>query len=421
MQVSAGDTAWVLVSAALVLFMTPGLALFYGGMVRSKNVLSMLIQNVGAIAVVSIVWAALAYSLAFGPDVGGGLLGGLRFAGLAHAHAAVPGYHLSVPPLAFAAFQMMFAVITAALLTGTGADRMRFGGFMVLAAVWVLVVYAPIAHWVFSPQGWLAKRGVLDFAGGTVVETCSGASALALALVLGPRRGWPREAMAPHSLPLTVMGAGILWFGWFGFNAGSALAANDLAAQALVGTQLAACAGLVGWTLVERLRTGKATTLGAASGAVIGLVAITPAAGFVDSVAAIGIGLVAGVVGVFAVSWKFRFGYDDSLDVVGVHGVGGVIGTLAVGIVASHVVNSGIAHRGLTDGGGLHLLGVQALAVAVTIGWAFAGTWIVATVVSKTVGLRVSAAEEVEGLDTSRHAEAAYDFGSVRAHGRLGV
>ncbi len=420
MQVSAGDTAWVLVSAALVLFMTPGLALFYGGMVRSKNVLSVLIQNVGAIAVVSVVWALLGYSLAFGPDAGGGLLGGLRFAGLGHAHSAVPGYHLTVPPLAFAAFQMMFAVITAALLTGTGADRMRFSGFMVFAAVWVLVVYAPLAHWVFAPTGWLSRRGVLDFAGGTVVETCSGASALALALVLGRRRGWPREAMAPHSLPLTVLGAGILWFGWFGFNAGSALAAGTLAAQALVGTQLAACAGLIGWTVVERLRTGKATTLGAASGAVIGLVAITPAAGYVDSVAAIGIGLLAGVVGVYAVAWKFRFGYDDSLDVVGVHGVGGVIGTLAVGLVASHVVNGAIAHRGLADGGGMHLLGVQALAVVVTIGWAFGLTWLVATAVAKTVGLRVSVAEEVEGLDTSRHAEAAYDFGSVRAHGRLG-
>jgi Amt family ammonium transporter len=421
LHVSAGDTAWVLGSAALVLFMTPGLALFYGGMVRSKNVLGMLIQNLGTIAVVSVVWALVAYTLAFGPDIGGGLLGGLKFGGLGHARADVPGLHLTVPPLAFAAFQMMFAVITAALLTGTGADRMRFGGFMAFAAVWVVVVYAPIAHWVFSPVGWLARRGVLDFAGGTVVETCSGASALALAIVLGRRRGWPREAMAPHSLPLTVLGAGILWFGWFGFNAGSALAAGDLAAQALVGTHLAGCAGLVGWALMERWRTGHATTLGAASGAVAGLVAITPAAGFVNSLAAVVIGLAAGVVGMLAVRVKFRFGYDDSLDVVGVHGVCGVLGTLSVGLFASHVVNGGIAHRGLLDGGGLHLLGVQALAVVVTAAWAFAVTWLVATLVSRTIGLRVAPQEEVEGLDTSRHAEAAYDFGSVRAHGRLGA
>src|SRR4051812_23978310 len=365
MHVDAGDTAWVLGSAALVLFMTPGLALFYGGMVRSKNVLAMMVQNLATIAIVSIVWAVAAYSLAFGPDAGGGLIGTLHFAALAHPEAPVPGLHLSVPPLAFAAFQMMFAVITAALLTGTGADRMRFAGFLAFATLWTLVVYAPIAHWVFAPSGWLAQRGVLDFAGGNVVEIDSGASALALALVLGTRRGWPREAMAPHSLPLTVVGAGILWFGWFGFNAGSALSAGTLASQALMGTQLAACAGLLGWVLVERWRTGHATTLGAASGAVCGLVAITPACGFVNSMAALLVGFVGGVVGVLAVHAKFRFGYDDSLDVVGVHGACGVVGTLLIGVFATKAVNGAVTHEGLVSGGGLHLLGVQALAVAV--------------------------------------------------------
>jgi Amt family ammonium transporter len=404
-QLSSGDTAWVLVCAALVLFMTPGLALFYGGMVRSKNVLSVMVQNLGTIAVVSIVWALVAYSLAFGPDAGGGFIGTLHLAGLAHPNAAVPGLHLVVPPLAFCAFQMMFAVITAALLTGTGADRMKFAGFLLFVSLWAIVVYAPVAHWVFSPEGWLAKRGVLDFAGGNVVEIDSGASALALAFVIGRRRGWPQEAMAPHSLPLTVMGAGILWFGWFGFNAGSALAAGSVASQAFVSTQLAACAGLLGWVLVERWRTGHATTLGAASGAVAGLVAITPACGFVNSMAAILIGFAGGVVGVLAVAAKFRLGYDDSLDVVGVHGACGVVGTLLLGVLASH-------------GAGSHLLGEQALAVVVTIGWAFAGTWVIATAVERTIGLRVQPQVELEGLDTAVHAESAYDFGNVRA-GRI--
>src|SRR3954453_19800724 len=407
MHVDAGDTAWVLGSAALVLFMTPGLALFYGGMVRSKNVLAMMVQNLATIAVVSIVWAVAAYSIAFGPDAGGGFIGTLHFAGLAHPEAPVPGLHLTVPPLAFAAFQMMFAVITAALLTGTGADRMRFAGFLTFAAIWTLAVYAPIAHWVFSPDGWLAPPGVLDFAGGNVVEIDSGASALALALVLGPRRGWPREPMAPHSLPLTVMGAGILWFGWFGFNAGSALGSNALAAQALVGTLLAACAGVIGWLVVERWQTGHATTLGAASGAVCGLVAITPACGFVNSMAATLIGFVGGIVGVLAVHAKFRFGYDDSLDVVGVHGACGVVGTLLIGVFATRAVNGGITYEGFVTGAGPHLLGVQALAVGVTIAWAFSLTWVVAQGVQRTGGLRVPEAVEIEGWDTAVHGESA--------------
>ena len=413
MHVDAGDTAWVLVSAGLVLFMTPGLAFFYGGMVRSKHVLAMLAQNFAVIAVVSVVWVVVAYSLAFGPDSGGGLIGNLHVAGFANANDPVAGFALHVPPLAFAAFQMMFAVITTALLTGAGADRMRFVGFLTFAALWAVVVYAPLAHWVFSPTGWLAKQGVLDFAGGTVVEINAGASALALVLVLGKRRGWPHDPMAPHSLPLTLLGAGILWFGWFGFNAGSALAAGHLASQALVGTHLAACGGLLGWVLFEKRATGHATTLGAASGAISGLVAITPGAGFVNTIASLIIGFVAGAVGLFAVRLKFRHGYDDSLDVVGVHGICGVVGTVAVGLFATRTVNP--VGRGLFDGGGLHLLGVQAMAVGVAIAWAFTLTALLAWVVQKTIGLRVSGEDELQGLDRAIHAETAYehgDFGS---------
>ncbi len=297
MPVNAADTAWVLVCTAMVLFMTPGLALFYGGMVRSKHVLSMLAQNFAVIAVISVMWALVGYSLAFSGDAGAGLLGNLHVAGLAHANSPLPGIHLTVPQSAFAAFQMMFAVITTALLTGAGADRMRFGPFLVFATLWALIVYVPLAHWSFSPEGWLNKLGLLDFAGGTVVEINAGASALALVLVLGKRRGWPAEPMAPHSLPLTLLGAGILWFGWFGFNAGSALASGALAAQALIGTHLAGCGGLLGWMALEKKATGHATTLGAASGAVAGLVAITPAAGYVNSLGAIAIGFAAGMAG----------------------------------------------------------------------------------------------------------------------------
>ncbi len=408
------DTAWVLVCTALVLFMTPGLALFYGGMVRSKHVLSMLAQNFAIIALISIVWALVGFSLAFSGDAGGaGLIGNLHVAGLAHANSPLPGIHLTVPQSAFAAFQMMFAVITTALLTGAGADRMRFGPFLVFATVWLLVVYVPLAHWSFSPHGWLASHGLLDFAGGTVVEINAGASALALVLVLGKRRGWPQEQMAPHSLPLTLLGAGILWFGWFGFNAGSALASGSLAAQALIGTHLAGCGGLLGWIALEKKATGHATTLGAASGAVAGLVAITPAAGYVNSLGAIAIGFAAGAAGLYAVRLKFRHGYDDSLDVVGVHGVCGVVGTLAVGLLATRTVNP--LGRGLIDGGGLHLLGWQAIGVVAAAAWAFVGTAVIALAVHRTMGLRVTPEDEQAGLDMSIHAETAYEHGAFGA------
>jgi Amt family ammonium transporter len=414
---NSGDTAWVLVSSALVLFMTPGLALFYGGMVRSKNVLGIIMQCFFCMGLVTVLWVLVGFSLAFGRDAGGGFIGGLGLVGLRHLGQGVPGFHLSVPPMAFVLFQMMFAIITPALITGAIADRARFGAFAVFTAVWLLVVYCPIAHWSFSPGGWLAHRGVLDFAGGTVVEINSGFSSLAAALVIGRRRGWPQELMSPHSLPLTMMGAGVLWFGWFGFNAGSALTSGAVATQAFMNTQVAAAAGLLGWILVERLTDRRATTLGAASGAVAGMVAITPCAGFVGTMPSLLIGGLAGVVCVYAVKAKFRFGYDDSLDVVAVHGMGGVVGTLLLGLFAARAIDPA-GTNGLASSGGWHLLGEQALAVLVSGAYAFGGTWVVATLVDKIMGLRVTAQDEEEGLDTSQHAETAYSAGPMH---RLGT
>lgn len=411
MHYNSGDTAWVLMSAALVLFMTPGLALFYGGMVRRKNVLAMLMQNFVVMAVVSLAWVWFSYSLAFGPDWGGlGILGTFHFAGLGHIGQPIPGVaHQTVPQIAFVVFQMMFAIITAALLTGSSADRLKFGGFVLFALLWTVVVYAPIAHWVFSPEGWLARRGAEDFAGGTVVEITSGISGVALALVVGRRRGWPHELMRPHNVPLSVLGAGILWFGWFGFNAGSALSVAG-AGTAFVNTNTATAAALLAWVAVEKVRTGKPTTLGAASGAVAGAVAITPACGFVNTVGATVIGLLAGALCAWAVSLKFKLGVDDSLDVLAVHGVGGFVGTLAVGFFGVAAVRGA---NGLFYGGGAALLGHQALAVVVAIAWAFGATTAVAWAVRKTVGLRVRPDEEVLGLDIALHEETAYDLDAL--------
>lgn len=421
---NSGDTAWVLASAALVLFMTPGLAFFYGGMVRAKNVLGMLMQNFFCMGVISVLWMLVVFSLAFGDDHGG-LIGGFNFAGLSgltHAGATLPGYTgalaLTVPPIAFVAYQMMFAVITPALITGATADRLRFAGFAVFAGLWAVLVYAPVAHWVFSPNGWLAQRGALDFAGGTVVHINAGAAALAVVLVVGHRRGWPGEAMPPHSLPLTLLGAGILWFGWFGFNAGSALGANALAAQALINTHLAAAAAMLGWLVVERLKDHRATTLGAASGAVAGLVAITPCAGYVNAAAAVVIGLVAGVVCFLAISLKYRFRYDDALDVIGVHLVGGIVGSLLVGVFATRAVNAN-GRDGLLAGGGLQLLGEQALAVGVTMIFSFSVSFALAKVIDATIGLRVTPDEEIEGLDTTQHAETGYNLRELGSMGRI--
>jgi Amt family ammonium transporter len=417
----SGNTAWVLVSAALVLFMTPGLAFFYGGMVRSKNVLGMLMQNFFAMGVVSVLWAAVAFSLAFGKDHAG-LIGGLDFAGLKHLADTglhLPGYSrdlaLTVPPLAFAGYQMMFAVITPALITGATADRFKFSAYAVFISVWLVLVYAPVAHWVFSPTGWLFKRGALDFAGGTVVHINAGVAALACVLVLGKRRGWPREAMPPHSLPLTLLGTGILWFGWFGFNAGSALGANGLAAKALMNTHLAAAAAQLGWLIVERIKDGHATTLGAASGAVAGLVAITPCAGFVSGMTPIAIGAVAGAVCFLAIQLKFRFGYDDSLDVVGVHLVGGIVGSLLLGLFAEK------GFGGLFAGGGSRLLGNQALAVLATLVYSFVVSFAIAKVIDLVMGMRVEPDDEAQGLDLSQHAETAYNLVDLGSMGRIGA
>ena len=402
MSVNVGDTAWVLVAAALVIFMTPGLALFYGGMVRSKNVLAMLMQNISSLGIVTILWALVGYSLAFAPSVGG-FVGDLHFAGMRNVAATVPpGLALTIPPLLFFVFQMTFAIITPALITGAIADRMRFGVYVAFICLWSILVYAPVAHWVFSPNGWLNARGALDFAGGTVVHINAGVAGLVGAIFLGRRRGWPNEEMRPHSLPLTLIGTGILWFGWFGFNAGSALAANGTAALAFVNTQLGAAGGMVAWLIAERWRGGHATTLGAASGAVAGLVAITPGAGFVAGLSAVAIGAVAGVVCEWAVSLKFRFGFDDSLDVVGVHLVGGLIGSVLVGVFATD--------GGLFSGGGVGLLGEQVLASVATLlysGLVTAGIlWVLSHLVPG--GLRVRADAEDAGLDLAEHAEVAY-------------
>jgi Amt family ammonium transporter len=407
-RINPGDTAWVLGAAALVMFMTPGLALFYGGMVRAKNVLGMLMQNFFCLGLISVVWAALTYSLAFSGD--NKWIGNLDLAWLRDAATTSPtGFQLSIPPLVFLAFQLMFAIITPALITGAIADRMRFSAWVWFIGLWAILVYAPVAHWVFSPSGWLFKRGALDFAGGTVVHINAGIAALAAVFLLGRRRGWPGHPMPPHALPFTLIGAGILWFGWFGFNAGSALKGDGIAAQALVNTHMAAAAAMLSWLAVERLRTGHATTLGAASGLVAGLVAITPCAGFVGGMAPIYIGLIAGGVCALAVSLKFKFGYDDSLDVVGVHLVGGIVGSLLLGFFADAAINPAGA-VGVFLGGGLGLFGEQMLAVAATMVWSFAVTFGIVFVLSKVLpgGIRVSAEDEDTGLDLSQHSETGY-------------
>ncbi|MFB7776719.1 ammonium transporter [Streptomyces bauhiniae] len=408
-----GDTAWLLAATALVLLMTPGLALFYGGMVRAKSVLNMLMMSFVSIALVTVVWLAAGYSLAFTDDLGGGLLGGLGNAGMAGVGPSA--VHGTVPTLLFATFQLTFAVITAALISGAVADRTRFGAWLVLVPVWTLLVYVPVTHWAWGPGGWIgAKLGALDFAGGLPVEITSGASGLALCLVLGPRLGFKKDAMRPHSLPMVMLGAGLLWFGWFGFNAGSALGANGLAAAAFLNTMAAGCTGLLGWLLVEQKRDGHPTTLGAASGAVAGLVAITPSCGTVSLLGALAVGLAAGVVCSYAVGWKFKLNYDDSLDVVGVHLVGGVIGTLLIGLFADKAMTGG--PEGLLYGGGLALLGRQLVAVLAVAAYAFAVTYGLGRLLDRTIGLRASEDEERTGLDLTVHAETAYDHG-VLGHG----
>jgi ammonium transporter, Amt family len=413
---NGADTAWVLGCTGLVLFMVPGLALFYGGMVSSRNVLVMLQQNIFPLGLISILWILFGYSLAFGHDAGG-LIGNLELFGLRDLHSApppqlhvvVPG--VSIPTLAFVAYMMMFAIITPALVTGATADRLKLAGYSVVIGVWSVVVYAPIAHWLWSPSGWLTSKGAQDWAGGLVVHASAGAAVLALLLVIGPRRRWPNAATRPHSIPLVVLGAGILWFGWFGFNAADGLQANGVAAQASINTQAAAAAAMLVWLLMERFTESHATVLGAVTGAVAGLATITPCAGYVPTWAAIVIGVLAGLICHLALKLKLFLRLDDALDVIAVHFIGGVLGTVLLGFFGSKAINS-IGANGVFFGGGAHLLGEQILAIAVVVVYSFCLTWLIATAVQKTIGLRVARTDE-EDLDLAQQGMSAYAFGLV--------
>ncbi|ABW15547.1 ammonium transporter [Parafrankia sp. EAN1pec] len=409
-ELSSGDTAWVLVSAALVLFMTPGLAFFYGGMVRAKNVLGMLMQNFFCMGMITLVWSVVGFSIAFGE--GNGFWGGFDFFALQDLTASDG----AIPYVAFVAFQMMFAVITPALITGSTADRMKFSSFAIFVTLWSVLVYSPIAHWVWASSGWLFKRGALDFAGGTVVHANAGIAAIVLALFLGKRRGWPTGDFRPHNVPFVLLGTGILWVGWFGFNAGSALGANKVAAIALLNTQIGAATAILGWIAIERLRDGKATTLGAASGAVAGLVAITPACGFVSPMGSIAIGLLAGAICALATSIKGKVGIDDSLDVGAVHLVGGVLGALLTGFFATLDTNEA-GKDGVFYGGPWSVVGEQALAIGATLGYSAVVTALIALALKYTIGLKVSDEDEEIGLDEALHGETAYRLTSIGGSG----
>ena len=424
-----GNAAWMLASAALVLLMTPGLAFFYGGMVRAKSVLNMLMMSFICMGVVSILWMLYGYSVAFGPTKGGGTYGwDSKLLGLGNHEAAVSGLLTTgVPVLVFAMFQLMFAIITPALISGAIADRIKFWGWTAFVILWVTIVYFPVANWVFG-TGWiLNKLHVEDFAGGTAVHINAGSAALALAIVAGKRVGWRRDPMKPHNVPFVLLGASLLWFGWYGFNAGSEGAADGIAGLAFTTTTIATAAGVIGWLLVEQIRDGKPTTVGAASGAVAGLVAITPACAFVSPMGGAAIGLIAGVLCACAVSLKFRFGFDDSLDVVGVHLVGGLAGTILIGFFGfdggaaalGYVDSSGnpIYQRGLFYGGNFDLLGKQALAAVSVFAYSFVIAFIIGTILKKFNAFRVSPEVEVEGIDEHEHAESAYSFSSALGGG----
>jgi Amt family ammonium transporter len=430
--VDTGDTAWVLTSAALVLLMTPGLALFYGGMVRAKSVLNMMMMSFGALALISVLWVLYGYSMAFGDDIGAGLLGDPgEFFGLSsligteglEAAFAPDNLVFTIPSLAFVAFQAVFAIITVALISGAIADRARFGPWLLFAGIWATLVYFPVAHWVFSfdgaeseTGGWIANELLaIDFAGGTAVHINAGAAGLALAVVLGKRRGFGRDPMRPHNLPLVMIGAGLLWFGWFGFNAGSALSANGQAAEVFVTTLVATAAAALGWLATERIRDGHATSLGGASGVVAGLVAITPACSSVTPVGAIFVGAIAGVLCALAVGLKYKLGYDDSLDVVGVHLVGGLWGTLAVGLFASAATTAGV--DGLFYGGGVDQLWRQAVGAFAVLLYSLLVTFGIGLAIQKTIGFRISDEDEISGIDNAEHAETGYDFASLGSGG----
>ncbi|MGO4617090.1 ammonium transporter [Nocardia sp. 2YAB30] len=445
-----GDTAWMLASSALVLLMTPGLAFFYGGMVRSKNVLNMIMMSISAMGLVGVLWSLYGYSTAFGDNKFGvigdpsqffglkGLIGGNSVAEVKDAAGVVTTEAVNIPlagtipATVFVAFQLMFAIITVALISGAVADRLKFGAWLLFAGIWSTVVYFPVAHWVFDfdvkdadgnivhEGGWIANKLLaVDFAGGTAVHINAGAAGLALVLVLGKRKGWPTTPFRPHNLPFVMLGAGLLWFGWFGFNAGSAVTSGGLAGSTFVTTTIATCAGMLAWLLVEKIRDGRPTSLGAASGVVAGLVAITPSCSSVNVVGALAIGAVAGVLCALAVGLKFKFGFDDSLDVVGVHLVGGIVGTLMVGLVAAP--EAGAAKTGLLYGGGTDQLWRQAVGAGVVLAFSFIATLIIAYIVKFTIGLRVSEEAESVGLDESEHAETAYDFAALGSTARSAV
>ncbi len=404
-MISSGDTAWMLVSTALVMLMTPGLGLFYGGMVRTKNVLGTIMQSFMCLGIVSVIWVLYGYSLAFGPDMNG-FIGSLDWAGLRNVGMAAGPYSDKIPHLVFCAFQLMFAIITPALITGAFAERMKFSAFILFTILWSTFVYLPMCHWVWG-GGWLGRMGALDFAGGTVIHILSGVAALSAALIVGKRRGFGSEPLYPNNLTMTMLGAALLWFGWFGFNAGSAIAANGVAGLAFFNTHIATATAALSWILFERFIRGKPTTLGFASGAVAGLVAITPAAGFVTPLPAVVIGFVAGMVCYFAILAKEKLHYDDSLDVVGVHGVGGLWGALATGVFAS-IGGTGLLY------GNPHQLFVQLAASVTAVAFSFAMTGIILLVLKKTVGLRVDDEHEEQGLDRSMHGETGYYISTSR-------
>jgi Amt family ammonium transporter len=406
-MINGADTAFILAAAGLVLLMTPGLALFYAGMVRSKNALGTIMQSLTLIALISLEWVYIGYSMSFGPDVHG-LIGDFSWLALQGVgNAPSETYATTIPHTVFMIFQCMFAVITPALIAGAFAERVKFPAFVAFNLLWAVLVYNPVCHWIWGSGGWLAKLGVLDFAGGLVVHATCGAAALASVMVIGPRRGFGHTNFMPHNLPMTMLGTGLLWFGWFGFNGGSALAANEVAATAFVATHLGGMSGMAMWTVMEWIKLGKPTTLGAASGAIAGLATITPAAGFVGPNAAIIIGLIAGVVCFIAVNMKSRFKFDDSLDVVGIHGVGGITGTILLGVFASKTVNpSGV--DGLLAGNASQLIS-QLIGVAVVCIYAFVVSWLILKLIHALIGLRITEEAEDQGLDYTEHSETAYN------------
>jgi Amt family ammonium transporter len=419
-----GDTAWVLTSAALVLLMTPGLAFFYGGMTRAKTTLNMMMMSIVTIGIVSVLWVIYGWSVAFG-DTGNRFWGGLHDVGMGEliGKTATNGVVYPIPALAFSMFQLMFAIITPALISGAIADRAKFLSWGIFVTFWTTLVYFPVAHWVFDfggttphGEGWLARLGVEDFAGGTAVHINAGAAGLALALILGKRNGWPKAPFRPHNVPTVLLGASLLWFGWFGFNAGSALAANQTAALAFTNTQVATATAVLGWLLVERIRDGHPTTIGAASGAVAGLVAITPACAFIVPWSAVVLGLLAGAICALTVSLKFKFGFDDSLDVVGVHLIGGITGCLFLGFFStthSHYA----AANGLFYGGGLKQLWIQAVSAGSVLAYSFTIAFILGWIIEKTIGFRISEEAEMGGIDLAEHAETAYEFSGFATPG----